>query len=147
MHVTSWHETYTGRIPQEILDGLDLARFTSVRERSLRGEVPGDEGDTWVAESRGHIVGFAVSCTPRDDPPPRSLELGAIYVLAAFHGTGVGTALLQAALGDAPASLWVLADNPRAQAFYRAHGFRPDGVEKHVGRPGRSIREIRMLRD
>jgi hypothetical protein len=53
--------------------------------------------------------------------------------------------LLDAAIGDRPASLWVLDDNPRAREFYRRNGFAPDGAEKLDERWG-SIREIRMVR-
>jgi len=40
--------------------------------------------------------------------------------------------------------LWVADPNPRAQAFYRKHGFRPDGARKHDR--DLDIDEIRMVR-
>ena len=58
---------------------------------------------------------------------PRDLELWGIYLLAEYHGSGIGQALLDAAVGDRPASLWVAEDNPRARAFYSRNGFEPDG--------------------
>ena len=40
------------------------------------------------------------------------------------------------------AALWVADPNPRAQAFYRKHGFVPDGtIQVEDG-----VREIRMVR-
>lgn len=61
--------------------------------------------------------------------------------------TGVpvsGQRLLDAAIGDRDAFLWVFRDNPRAPAFYVRNGFAPDGaerVEKFFGPV-----EIRMVR-
>ncbi|MET3469350.1 MULTISPECIES: GNAT family N-acetyltransferase [Microbacterium] len=165
VHVRGWHEAYTGRMPQSILDRLDLDRLTRVRRELLGHEQRLDEressgaarpnhterthdlGRTWVAVTGGSIVGFAVSGSSRDDPPVAPVELYAIYVLAAHHGTGAGQALLDAALGDESASLWVLADNPRARAFYARNGFRPDGAEKDDTSWGESISEVRLVRE
>lgn len=66
-----------------------------------------------------------------------------LYVLESAHGTGVGQMLLDAALRDRPASLSVAADNPRAHAFYRRNGFRPDGTGSSFGPIPRTVRLIR----
>ena len=67
-----------------------------------------------------------------------------LYVYAADHGTGVGGALLEAVIDPAEsAALWVADPNPRAQAFYRKHGFVADGTAQ----VGDGVREIRMVRD
>ena len=94
-----------------------------------------------VAEHQGKIVGIASSGVPRDADTAWSIELFVIYVLADFHGSGIGADLLEAAIADADAALWVADPNPRAQAFYRRHGFKVDGAVKDEG-----IREIRMVR-
>jgi GNAT superfamily N-acetyltransferase len=66
-----------------------------------------------------------------------------LYVHAADHGTGIGRALLEAVIDSAePAALWVADPNPRAQAFYRKHGFAADGTARYEDR----VREIRMVR-
>jgi len=39
-------------------------------------------------------------------------------------------------------ALWVADPNPRAQAFYRKHGFVADGTARFEG----GVREIRMVR-
>ena len=67
------------------------------------------------------------------------------FVLADY-GTGASDMLMDAALGDDPASLWVLEDNPRARAFYRRHGFDPDGAVKTHTVDGAAIREVRLVR-
>jgi GNAT superfamily N-acetyltransferase len=87
------------------------------------GDVGGGEGD-------GEVVGWANTSAGREPDRPRDLELEGLYVLDAHHGTGVGQALLDAAIGARPAYLWALAENPRAHAFYRRNGFVADGAEK-----------------
>jgi len=75
----------------------------------------------------------------------RDRELYAIYVSAAHYGTGVGQALLDEALGDDPAMLWVAKENPRATAFYLRNGFRFDGTEQ-TDPHAPMITDARMLR-
>jgi GNAT superfamily N-acetyltransferase len=84
----------------------------------------------WVAEVEGLTVGWANTSTGRDADAPRDLELEGLYVLEAHHGSGVGQALLDAAIRRRPAYLWALEDNPRAHAFYRRNGFARDGAAK-----------------
>lgn len=147
VQVQGWHEAYTGRMPQAILDGMDAERSAAGWGRAVAALQGAAGGGIWVAERDGEIVGFASSGPGRDDDAvPGRIELFAIYVLAAHYGTGAGAALLDAAVGDAPASLWVLADNPRAQAFYAKHRFAPDGAVKDDDRWGEPVRELRMVR-
>jgi GNAT superfamily N-acetyltransferase len=65
-----------------------------------------------------------------------------LYVRASTYGTGVGFALLQEAIGDADAYLWVLDGNDRAIRFYERQGFRCDGTTKpeDVGLERRMVR-------
>lgn len=77
------------------------------------------------------MVGFA-SCGEGRDPVGEG-ELYAIYALPEAWGSGVGSALMTAALealranGFATASLWVLEDNPRARRFYEREGWTRGG--------------------
>lgn len=54
-------------------------------------------------------------------------ELDLIYVLACAQGSGAADRLLDAALGNGPASLWTARNNARAVALYRKKGFVPTG--------------------
>jgi ribosomal protein S18 acetylase RimI-like enzyme len=148
VQVTGWHEAYTGRMPQSILDSLDLDRSTRWWHAIIAGHEPLDApGEVWVAECDGMVIGFASAGDSRDeDTAPGERELYAIYVLAEHYGRGAGQALLDAAIGRAAASLWVLEDNPRARAFYERNGFRTDGSAKDDDRWGEPVREVRMAR-
>lgn len=81
-----------------------------------------DDVTVRIAESDGSILGFAwagPSTGVEGEGPPRDRQLYAIYVSAAHYGTGAGQALLDEALGEGPAMLWVAKENPRATAFYQ----------------------------
>jgi GNAT superfamily N-acetyltransferase len=148
VQVTGWHEAYSGRMPQSILDGLDVGRSTRWWHTIISGGKPLDApGEVWVAECDGVVIGFSSAGTSRDaDRSPGERELYAIYVLAEHYGSGAGQALLDAAIGRSAASLWVLQDNPRARAFYERNGFRPDGSVKDDDRWGEPVREVRLVR-
>jgi ribosomal protein S18 acetylase RimI-like enzyme len=72
------------------------------------------------------------------------LELYAIYVREKWWGSGLGHRLMDVAIGKEAASLWVLAGNERAKAFYRKQGFVEDGTQ--VDEPFFGVPEIRMVR-
>lgn len=85
-----------------------------------------------VAEVDGALVGYAKigpMSLPVANPPATALELKQLYVLPAYKGQGVAATLMAWALDQCHARgardvyLSVYADNPRAQAFYRRHGF------------------------
>ena len=132
VHVQVWREAYAGVMPAEYLAGLD--------------PVPG--AVVLVATAAGELVGMSTAGPSRDDPPDPPHELYAINVLAAHHGTGVAGRLfesaLQATAGDAAVSLWVLAVNARARAFYARYGFVPDGRTKR--HEGTGVTEVRLVR-
>lgn len=61
---------------------------------------------------------------PSLDDAEQPHQLYVLYAYAAFHGSGVGTALLNAVIDRTTlAALWVADPNPRAQAFYRKNGY------------------------
>ncbi|WP_258061114.1 N-acetyltransferase [Arthrobacter sp. 4R501] len=70
---------------------------------------------------------------------------GDCILLASQQGLGLGRRLLEAALGNNAASLWVAAGSARAIGFYERLGFVPDGAEDRVP-DWEDLREIRLIR-
>ncbi|TWP36571.1 GNAT family N-acetyltransferase [Leekyejoonella antrihumi] len=145
MHVQIWREAYAGLIAPEHLAGL---RWQRSAER-FRGAAEVGDGEVHrerVAQhvASGALVGIITVGVGRDDDAPTAVELSSLNVLAAHHGTGVATKLVDAALGEQAAYLWVLEGNERAIAFYRKHDFALDGATKWDDRFG--VNELRMVR-
>ena len=126
LHLDVWDDAYTGLMPQGILD----ERRDRVAERIERWRgIFGEDRPTWLAEDADGLVGFSGAGPGRDNDVDLELELYALYVRAAYYGTGLGYALFQRAVGDRACYLWVLAGNERAIGFYERQGFRLDGTE------------------
>lgn len=143
MLVRSWRQTYRGLMPDRVLDDPGLV---GARERFWSAALADERhraNRIAVAERHGAVIGVAMAGPPERPEPGWDLHLYVLYVLAAEHGSGAGAALLDAVLGPhEAAALWVADPNPRAQAFYRKHGFVPDGtVQTEDG-----VRQIRMVR-
>jgi ribosomal protein S18 acetylase RimI-like enzyme len=141
VHVRAWREAYANVFSSYLLESLSVSGRADRWARILATGV-----DVWVAEADGRIVGWASAGPSRDQDPPAPLELQGIYVLRDYYGSGAGQRLLDAALGDSAAFLWVLGDNPRAQAFYRRNGFTTDGTSKVDSFGGEPAHEVRMVR-
>ncbi|QYH36628.1 GNAT family N-acetyltransferase [Salinibacterium sp. M195] len=141
VHTQSWKETYAGVFPEQA-----WSVESRVRREAMWNELLLDENvTTVVAEIDHRIVGFAHAEHKRDEPTLPTEELKMIYVLAEAQGTGAGQALIDAALGGAAASVWVLEHNPRARSFYARNRFMPDGTVRAMDfNP--NIRELRLVR-
>jgi GNAT superfamily N-acetyltransferase len=143
VHVRCWQETYRGLMPDAVLDDPG---FPAARERMWTAVLTSERyrhNRVAVAERDGELAGIAMSGPPEDDMAAWTRQLYVLYLYAAGHGTGAGQALLEAVIGPAePAALWVADPNPRAQAFYRKHGFVSDGTARSED----GVREIRMVR-
>jgi GNAT superfamily N-acetyltransferase len=89
---------------------------------------------------------------PGGDEFSDSGELYAINVDPDHWGTGVGTALLGAAIerlaafGFMRAILWVHPGNQRARAFYEREGWEADGVDRDQEVLGVMVPETRYSR-
>jgi ribosomal protein S18 acetylase RimI-like enzyme len=147
IHVASWREAYAGIVPETYLAAID--------EESRRNRwseiLSGSDSRTWIAEVDRRTVGFASVGPSRDeDAEPGDQELYSIYLDPEAWGRGVARELMRTVLAELPAgtplSLWVLADNERAQHFYRRHGFAADGVEKLEDLGGERFTEVRYRR-
>ncbi|TNE92138.1 MAG: GNAT family N-acetyltransferase [Deltaproteobacteria bacterium] len=124
LHVDTWHETYAGRLPDDL-----LAKLTVEARERLWTEMIGQPGTHHlVLDDDGSLVGFA-SAGPRREGLPDDLgvQLYALYLRRRVQGHGHGRHLLEAVHarlsegGHAAVGLWVLDGNP-AEAFYTRMG-------------------------
>jgi len=95
------------------------------------------EGPEWWEES--------------DDPsfvwPSVTRYLKTLFTMPGTHGSGLGSAMLEAVLPDGEAAyLWTMTENPRAIRFYEKHGFAPDGYGRIAVGFG-NMQMIRMVRN
>ena len=144
MHTLAHEECY----PHLLSPAFFAARRKAIQERVDRRRTYLDVADPRIiaVDANNEIVGLADAGPGRDGDGPVPLELYSIYILGRAQGTGLGAALLNAAVGVSPAYLWVLEDNVRAQAFYRRHGFQPDGKRGLLPPEWENVPEIRMVR-
>src|ERR1700690_2851218 len=131
IHVRSWQSAYRAMIDDEVLDALSIAERTSawtarLRLTRSRGAIP----FTLVAEGDEQLLGFCNISRLDEDA---AATIGALYLEPGHLRTGLGSALLRAALDRLRAAglhdvvLWVLAANHGARAFYERFGFGDDG--------------------
>lgn len=143
VHVDSWRDTYRGTMRDAVLDD---PKAVEGRERFWTAALSDPryaQNRAAVVLSDDDVVGIAMAGPPLDDDAQWANQLYLIYVLARYQRSGAGTGLLTSVLPpEQDASLWVADPNPRAQAFYRSHGFKPDGEAKEED----GVREIRMRR-
>lgn len=106
-----------------------------------RREIADPRVTVLIAECDGAAAGYAKmerSETPPCVGSPAAVEIARIYVASAWHGRGIGAALMQACLerardlGAQRVWLGVWERNERALAFYRRFGFRECGDHEFV---------------
>jgi GNAT superfamily N-acetyltransferase len=140
VHVDTWRETYRGIVDDSVLDDPALLSWRETFWTAALTDERYSQNVAAVATLDGAVVGIAMS-GPSLDALVVPQQLHVLYVYAAFLGRGIGDALLDAVVDpSAGAVLWVADPNPRAQAFYRRHGFAADGRF----RIGDHVREVRM---
>jgi GNAT superfamily N-acetyltransferase len=145
LHLDVWEEAYAELMPASVFTGRRARR--DERVASWRSIIEAGSSTNLLARAAdGTLVGFSSTGPGRDDGPDAvglpPLELMGLYVRASVYGTGVGHALLTAAIGAADAYLWVLDGNERATGFYQRQGFAFDGTTKpdDVGLERRMVR-------
>jgi len=143
VNVRSWRETYRGVMADRVLDDPELPHVREQFWTTILSDQRYRANRVAVAERDGEVIGIAMAGPPQDPDSQWGTHLYVLYVIAAEHGTGAGAALLDAVVGPhETAALWVADPNPRAQAFYRKHGFVADGTATVDD----GVREIRMVR-
>jgi GNAT superfamily N-acetyltransferase len=132
VRVESWRWAYRGLVPDAALDALSVEDSELDWRRTI---VAGDGISVFVAEDAGAAVGFVSAGPSRDAAAPADVgEIGALYVVRAHAGAGVGGALMSRAEdalragGFARATLWVLQANAAARGFYEHRGWAGDGT-------------------
>ncbi|MFJ8910141.1 GNAT family N-acetyltransferase [Amycolatopsis sp. NPDC102389] len=136
VNVRSWQSAYQGLLPELYLRDLSVEARAARWQRTLAD--PAHRGDILVLVEDGVLLGFTAVDRSRG-------ELRAIYLEPERWGTGLGRLLLDAAVaalrdaGHREATLWVLETNERAQRFYSAGGWTPDGATKTDTMPGEDV--------
>lgn len=125
--VRSWQAAYQGLMTADHLAGL------SVPQRSATWRQAIESGRDHILVARaddGSVLGFSCCAAARDlDVPPGAAELMAFYLDPAAWRRGHGRQLWQVSRqamvgrGHPSVTVWVLAGNARAIAFYQAVGF------------------------
>lgn len=147
VHTRSWQSAYRGLLPNEWLDAL---RWQDRKERwdVILSNAPARKIHV-ALDGTKEIIGFANAGPSRDEDSSEEIfELFAIYVAPESWGVGVGSTLLQRAIGDVPESarwltLWVLKGNAQGRAFYESRGFSLDGATKLAEIDGHQLEEVR----
>lgn len=144
MHTLAHEECYPHLLSAEFF----RRRRASIRERVERRRASLATGEPRILalDADNELVGFADAGPGRDDDGPETMELYSLYTLRRTYGTGLGAALVSAAVGSGPAYLWVVENNPRALAFYLKQGFRPDGKRNTLPPEWEALPEIRLVR-
>ena len=146
IHVRSWQVAYSGILSSEFLDSLSTERRTAQWQDILHKQ----ESQTLVAHLPEGIAGFVSYGHWRDEHASELQgEIWALYAKPEAWGSGVGRALLGAAvrelrsLGRQSVLLWVLAKNTRGVRFYENFGFKPvHGSSKLFELGGRQVEEV-----
>lgn len=149
VHVRSWQVAYRGHMPDAFLDALDPVQRGASWDRTIV-----DPNVTvMVALEAGKLIGFSSLRACRDDDAsPDTYEIGTLYVDPPSWRSGCGRCLVGAVVdvarerGFRQLSLWVLATNLVARAFYESLGFSPDGHSKTDSRLGIPLHEVRYRR-
>ncbi len=127
LHIAAWVETYTGLLPDGVLQEISVAERTALWQRVLADS----RSAVLVAECAGALAGFSACGPQRSEALAQQGydgEITAIYVLRRFQRRGIGRALMAAAseaLGMRSfnaAGLWVLDRNEQARRFYQRRG-------------------------
>ena len=131
MRLQSWLDTYVNEaagVTREWIEERNARHLSpeKVASRRKRFEDNYTNGTlhAWVARDEdGAIIGSTTPFIEDDD----TQRLGSLYIAKEWHGTGVGSALMQKAIDwfdpAKPIRLGVAAYNNRAKAFYRKWGF------------------------
>ena len=146
VNVDVWRQTYTGLFSNEFLDRLSYEKSTARFSHMISNA--NQPSFLMVAEVAESVVGYAHAGASRERSlaPDVDGELYGLYLMPAYHGQGVGKALVAAAMtelkqrGFHSAVVVVFTENAHARAVYQALGAVPR-VERRVNIGGESVSE------
>ncbi|MEU3453967.1 GNAT family N-acetyltransferase [Micromonospora sp. NPDC006766] len=125
-----------------------LVRGVESTRRMIAEPPPGEDWTAWVAELDGQVVGWASAYRNSQTSEPGMGEVSTLQVHPAHRGRGVGTALLDAALGHLRgigARRVLTWAQPGSLPFARQHGFTPSREMRYSAldlRPTPSMPEL-----
>jgi GNAT superfamily N-acetyltransferase len=132
LQLEAWREGFVPILPREFRLP-DAESFGPRLAEALRGEGV----YSTLALEGDRLVGWVTYGANRDhDARPEDGEVRSIFVHPEAWRTGVGSSLLEHALGAlseqgyGAATLWSFDVNGRANGFYESHGFERDGGEQ-----------------
>ena len=156
VHITSWQAGYRDLLPQTFLDALSEPATIEQRTAQWAGSLESGRRVIVAEDARGQVVAFAITMASRDDDAGASVgEIPAIYCHPDAWGAGYGRAVHDGALAELAGAgydevtLWVLASNERARAFYARQGWQVDagpGGVKQDQVAGAAVEEVRYRR-
>ena len=124
VHWKSWHETYTGLMPDDYLKNITLEKCIKMAHKWPQ--------NTFLLKVNNKTIGF--SCIGKSADTKDANEVIAIYLLKEYHGQKLGYALLNKMISsftdNSKIVLWVLKDNDKAISFYKRFGFDFNGNQK-----------------
>ncbi|MGN0597290.1 MAG: GNAT family N-acetyltransferase [Ruminiclostridium sp.] len=127
------------RIHQQGIDGgkATFRRKTADCEEFDKGHLPFCR---YVAEEEGKILGWITLCPTRGMYAYHGAVEISIYVDSGAQGKGIGTALMEKVIEEAPKhgvwtlESWIFAINRESLALHRKMGFRTVGTRERIGR-------------
>ena len=132
INVKTWQCAYRGKMPNEILDSMDVQHKKEGWEEWIKADYP--KTYIFVAEVNDMIVGY---CYCGGSKGTEDLgEIYSLYVDPEFQGQGVGSALMENAFQFMKkqqfksAILWVLTSNEPTIKFYEHKGWKNTGETK-----------------
>ena len=152
VHVKAWEVGYAEIMTKEYLESLSIEQKTKMWSKSLSEK---GLGINLVIEENKKIIGFFVFGPARDKDLSNDNfgELVALNILPSNWGKGLGSMAIKYILKISKGRkwsvvyLWVLENNMRARAFYEAHGFVKEGLEKFDKTlTGHELHEIRYVK-
>ncbi len=87
--ISPWHETFSGLVGEDYLNGVTLEKCTAMAHRFPNNPLIAKDGDK--------VIGFASYGKYRDDTVADCGEVISIYVLAEYRGKGIGYSHMKAA--------------------------------------------------